>query len=68
MSRKGKITYAVIAIILSYLASIVGLWLLAGGNADSFYMKWLVGSILVISPCQVTLAFLNILKRDSKEK
>ena len=64
MSRRGKIIFAMIAIILSFISFGISLWLLVNSNSYSVTSRYIMQFFLMVAPTMVVLAIINLLRKD----
>lgn len=64
MSRKAKIIYGMLAIILVFISSAIGLWLLGNGDHNS-RSRFIMQFFLIVTPTIVVLAIINLLRKDN---
>ena len=64
MSRKAKIIYGILAIILAFISSAIGLWLLANGDYNS-RSRFIMQFFLMVTPTIIVLAIINLLRKDN---
>ena len=64
MSRKAKIIYGILAIILVFISSAIGLGLLANGDYNG-RSRFIIQFFLMVTPTIVVLAIINLLRKDN---
>lgn len=64
MSRRGKIIFAMIAIILSFISFGISLWLFVNSNSYTVTSGYIMQFFLMVTPTMVVLAMINLLRKD----
>ncbi len=60
MSKKGKIFFGIITIILVFATSLIGLGFLPAETGYEFVLRF----ILMVTPCMTVVCVINLLRRE----
>lgn len=58
MSKRGKVIFGIVTIVLAFISSWIGLWALPSEIKYGFIMRF----FLMVTPCITTLAIINLLR------
>ena len=62
MGRKGKVAFGITTVILAFISSAIGLWLLSEVNYD-FSTRFIMRFFLIFTPVFTILSVINFLKK-----